>query len=145
MGNYKCDKQFFRIWQACSFLISLPRASLPALGLREERLGRCFIHLTSQKHGWLPGVVYFWRMSGKYKFYNPDGMYFVSFAVVRWVDVFTRNIYREVIIDSLKYCQREKGLLLHAYVIMTNHLHLIYFDRRRESFRKYHAWFKKAL
>jgi hypothetical protein len=31
-------------------------------------------------------------MSGKYKFYNPDGIYFVSFAVVGWADVFTRNI-----------------------------------------------------
>ena len=64
-------------------------------------------------------------MSSKYKFYNPDGTYFVTFAVVRWVDVFTRDIYREIILDSLKYCQTEKGLRLHAYVIMTNHLHLI--------------------
>ena len=52
-------------------------------------------------------------------------MYFVTFAVVRWVDVFTRDIYREIILDSLKFCQKEKGLQLHAYVIMTNHLHLI--------------------
>lgn len=64
-------------------------------------------------------------MSRKYKFHNPDGTYFVTFAVVRWVDVFTRDIYREIILDSLKYCQKEKGLQLHAYVIMTNHLHLI--------------------
>ena len=64
-------------------------------------------------------------MSSKYKFHNPDGIYFVTFAVVRWVDVFTRDIYREIILDSLKYCQKEKGLQLHAYVIMTNHLHLI--------------------
>ena len=64
-------------------------------------------------------------MSSKYKFHNPDGTYFVTFAIVRWVDVFTGDIYREIIPDSLKYCQTEKGLRLHAYVIMTNHLHLI--------------------
>ena len=28
-------------------------------------------------------------------------------------------------IDSFKHCQREKGFHLHAYVIMSNHLHLI--------------------
>jgi len=64
-------------------------------------------------------------MSSKYKFHDPDGTYFVTFSVVRWVDVFTRDIYREIILESLKYCQTEKGLQLHAYVIMTNHLHLI--------------------
>ena len=52
-------------------------------------------------------------MSRKYKFLNPDGIYFVTFAVVRWVDVFTRDIYREIILDSLKYCQKGKGLQLH--------------------------------
>ena len=42
-------------------------------------------------------------MSTKYKFYNPDGTYFVSFSVVGWLDVFTRDMYREIFLDSLKY------------------------------------------
>ena len=64
-------------------------------------------------------------MSRNYKFNNPDGTYFVSFATVEWVDVFTRKDYRDIIIQSLKYCQAEKGLRVFAYVIMTNHIHLI--------------------
>lgn len=64
-------------------------------------------------------------MSTKYKFRNQDGVYFVSFAVVNWVDVFTRAIYKEIIADSIKYCQKEKGLILYAYVIMSNHIHLL--------------------
>jgi len=52
-------------------------------------------------------------------------MYFITPTVVGWVDVFTRPIYKEIIIESLKYCQKEKGLKIYAYVIMTNHLHLI--------------------
>ncbi len=64
-------------------------------------------------------------MSSKYKFKNPDGIYFVSFATVGWIDVFTRNSYKEIILDSIRHCQKEKGLVLHAWVIMTNHLHLI--------------------
>ena len=57
-------------------------------------------------------------MSRKYKFHNPDGTYFVTFAVVRWVAVFTRNIYREIILDSLKYCQKEKGYEYKFYMYL---------------------------
>jgi len=64
-------------------------------------------------------------MSRKYKFYNPEGVYFVSFAVQGWVDVFTRNEYKNVLIDSLKYCQEQKGLEIFAWCVMTNHIHLI--------------------
>ena len=65
-------------------------------------------------------------MSRNYKFKNPDGLYFVSFAVVEWVDVFTRNEYKDIFLDSLRYCQKEKGLEIIAWCIMTNHVHLVF-------------------
>ncbi|CAN5150188.1 hypothetical protein BH23BAC1_BH23BAC1_41100 [soil metagenome] len=46
-------------------------------------------------------------------------------ATVEWVDVFTRKEYIEVVLESLKYCQSEKGLTIYAWCIMTNHVHLI--------------------
>jgi REP element-mobilizing transposase RayT len=46
--------------------------------------------------------------------------------VVNWLDVFTRNEYKDILIDSLHYCQREKGLEVFAWCIMTNHVHLIF-------------------
>ena len=64
-------------------------------------------------------------MSRKYKFHNPDGVYFVSFAVQGWVDVFTRNEYKNIVVENLAYCQAHKGLEIFAWCIMTNHLHLI--------------------
>lgn len=64
-------------------------------------------------------------MSTKYKFRNPEGTYFVTFSTVGWIDVFTRSIYKDIMIDSWKFCQIKKGLLIHAYVIMTNHIHMI--------------------
>ena len=51
--------------------------------------------------------------------------YFLTFQVVYWIDIFTRQVYRDIIVDSLKYCQREKGLEIYAWVIMSNHIHLI--------------------
>jgi putative transposase len=64
-------------------------------------------------------------MSRKYKFHDEDGVYFISFATVGWIDAFTRKEYKDILIDSLEYCQKEKGLLLYGWVIMSNHVHLI--------------------
>lgn len=64
-------------------------------------------------------------MSTKYKFNDKEGTYFVSFAIVGWIDVFTRQVYRDIFLESLVYCRKEKGLNVHAWVIMSNHIHLI--------------------
>jgi len=62
---------------------------------------------------------------GGYKIRNREGIYFVNFAVVDWADVFTRRDYKDIVVKSLRYCQAEKHLILHAWCIMTNHVHLI--------------------
>ena len=64
-------------------------------------------------------------MSTKYKIRSPDHPYFITFSTVYFIDVFSRKEYRDIIIESLKFCQQQKGLELFAYCIMTNHLHLI--------------------
>jgi len=51
--------------------------------------------------------------------------YFITLTVVQWVDVFTRPVYRHIIIDSLEHCQKHKGLIIYAWCLMSNHLHLI--------------------
>ncbi len=52
-------------------------------------------------------------------------VYFVTDTVVDWVDIFTRPLYRHIILDSLAYCQKEKGLVIYAWVLMSNHFHAI--------------------
>ena len=64
-------------------------------------------------------------MSRKYKFGDNEALYFVTFTVVDWIDIFTRIEYKNIIIESIKYCQDKKGLIVCAWVIMTNHLHMI--------------------
>ncbi len=64
-------------------------------------------------------------MSRKYKFHDQSKLYFVTFGVVNWIDAFTRNEYKDIVVESLKYCIKEKDLELYAWVIMTNHVHLI--------------------
>ena len=65
-------------------------------------------------------------MSRNYKFHNPEGLYFISFAVVGWLDVFTRNEYKDLFLDSMRFCQKEKGLEIHAWCLMTSHVHLVF-------------------
>lgn len=62
---------------------------------------------------------------GGHHSYPADTIFFITFTVIDWVDVFTRNDYRQIITDSLDFCRKEKGLLLHAWVLMTNHIHMI--------------------
>jgi putative transposase len=56
---------------------------------------------------------------------DQHGVYFMTLTVVGWIDVFSRRVYKDMLIQSLKYCQANKGLNLHAYVIMSNHVHLV--------------------
>jgi len=65
-------------------------------------------------------------MSRNYKFHNHEGVYFVSFAVVEWIDVFTRNEYKDILLESLAFCQKNKGLEVFAWCIMPNHMHLVF-------------------
>jgi REP element-mobilizing transposase RayT len=82
-------------------------------------------------------------MSRKYKFHNPDGVYFISFAVVEWLDVFTRNEYKNIIIDSLHYSQKHKGMEIFAWCIMTNHIHLIFRSASNQKPEKILGDFKR--
>lgn len=50
---------------------------------------------------------------------------FLTLTIIEWINIFTKEEYFKVLLDSLKYCQKHKGLLLFGFVFMTNHIHLI--------------------
>jgi REP element-mobilizing transposase RayT len=60
-----------------------------------------------------------------YQIANQDAAYYLTIQVVYWVDLFSRQQYRDIVIESLRYCQKNKGLEIYAWVIMTNHIHLV--------------------
>src|ERR1700744_2062423 len=64
-------------------------------------------------------------MSHQYRVRNFEEIHFVTFTIVDWVDVFIRPVYKQLIIESLKYCQEQKGLEIYAFCLMSNHLHLL--------------------
>ncbi|MEO5584051.1 MAG: transposase [Flavobacteriales bacterium] len=64
-------------------------------------------------------------MSERRKANIEGAAYFLTFTVLGWVDVFTRKVHADELIKNIQYCQRHKGLKVFAYVIMSNHLHLV--------------------
>jgi REP element-mobilizing transposase RayT len=77
---------------------------------------------------------------------DQNAIYFLTFTVVDWIDVFTRSGYKMVIADSLNYCIENKGLEVFAWCLMSNHLHLVCraLDEKKMSdivrdFKKYTA------
>ena len=60
-----------------------------------------------------------------YTINNQYRTHYLTLTIVGWADIFTRKCYKDIIIDSLAYCQKEKGLIVYAFVIMPNHIHLI--------------------
>lgn len=64
-------------------------------------------------------------MPSKYVINDHQKPHFITFATIEWVDALSRPYYKDIIIESLRFCQNQKGLVLYAYVIMNNHVHLV--------------------
>ena len=64
-------------------------------------------------------------MSEKYKMRENDKAYFVTMTVVDWLFAFHRDHHKMKIVESLIYCQQNKGLEIYGWCLMSNHLHMI--------------------
>lgn len=65
------------------------------------------------------------RTGQKLSIKKPNSSYFLTLTIVGWVDVFTRECYQKLVIDTLRYYIKNKGLHVYSYVIMSNHIHLV--------------------
>ena len=87
-------------------------------------------------------------MSEGYQIRDQGAPHFLTFTVTDWVDVFSRKIYKDIIIESLTFCQKNKGLEMYAYVIMSNHIHLIIgskFGKLSELVRDLKSYLAKTI
>jgi len=70
-------------------------------------------------------LVCFKKMSSNCKFRDHDQLYFATLTIVCWVDLFIRNEYRDILINSWEFCQQKKQLELSAWCMMTSHVHMM--------------------
>jgi len=64
-------------------------------------------------------------MADAYQIKKQEAAYYLKLQVVEWIDVFSRFIYTDILLESLDFCIKNKGLRLYSYVIMSNHVHLL--------------------
>jgi len=64
-------------------------------------------------------------MKEGYVIRNQTLPHFITPTVVDWIDIFTRQTYRDIVVECLEYFIKNKGMILYGYVIMSNHIHLI--------------------
>ena len=64
-------------------------------------------------------------MGDAYQIKDQYALHFLTFQVVGWMDIFSRQSYRDVVVDSFNFCRKEKHLKIRAWVIMSNHVHCI--------------------
>ena len=65
---------------------------------------------------------------------NETTFYYSTCTIISWIPVFQSEVYFKIIIESLTYCQKNKGLILHGYIIMPTHLHLITSHQQHANF-----------
>lgn len=67
-----------------------------------------------------------YEFSNGFKIRNQSAPHFLTFTIEGWIDIFSRKVYRDIIIDSMQFCRLNKSLKVHAYVVMSNHVHTIW-------------------
>ena len=61
----------------------------------------------------------------RYRFWEHDAPYFLTCTVVAWLPVFAQPWAAQVVLDSWHFLQSRRGVQLHGYVILENHVHWI--------------------
>jgi putative transposase len=64
-------------------------------------------------------------MLSPYRIIDPECAYLLTCTVVELMPAFIGQDACGILLDSLTYCRKHKGLKLYAYVIMENHIHLV--------------------
>lgn len=67
-----------------------------------------------------------YEITGGQKIRNQGALHFLTFTIIGSIDIFSRQCYRDTILESFRFCREKKKLRVGAYVIMSNHLHLIW-------------------
>jgi REP element-mobilizing transposase RayT len=64
-------------------------------------------------------------MSEKYKTAEKEKAYFVTFTITEWLNVLQNDSSKMIIVETIRFYQKNRGLIIYAYCIMPNHIHLI--------------------
>ena len=61
----------------------------------------------------------------RYQIFEDEYPYFITDTVVAWLPVFAYSHLVEIVAESWRFLQRERGVRILGYVVLENHLHWI--------------------
>ena len=61
----------------------------------------------------------------RYKFHEEHYPYFVTSTVLEELPLFTKPALAQIMLDQFEFLQRERNVTLYAFVLMSNHFHLV--------------------
>jgi REP element-mobilizing transposase RayT len=61
----------------------------------------------------------------RYKFYEEHYPYFVTSTLLEESPLFTKPALAQIMLDQFEFLQRERKVTLYAFVLMSNHFHLV--------------------
>ncbi len=61
----------------------------------------------------------------RYKIIEKHAPHFLTMTIVNWIPLFASPTLASILLDSLHFLQEHERLIVYAYVILENHLHLI--------------------
>lgn len=64
-------------------------------------------------------------MRSRYRILEHEFAHFVTGTVVAWLPIFTTTARCDILVQAFEYCRQEKGLKIHAWVILDTHFHAI--------------------
>lgn len=57
---------------------------------------------------------------------STSNLYFSTYTNLNWIPILEKNEYKDIVIDSLKFLVNNNRVVLYAFVIMPNHIHLLW-------------------
>jgi len=61
----------------------------------------------------------------RYRMFEDEYPYFMTDTLVGWLPVFAYPTFVQIVLESWRFLQRERGVRILGYVVLENHLHWI--------------------
>ena len=66
----------------------------------------------------------------------PSNIYFSTATILKWYALFLDDAFKDILIQSLQTLTKQNRLLVFGYVIMPNHLHIIWAENDDNAYKE---------
>jgi hypothetical protein len=67
-----------------------------------------------------------YEFADAHKIKDQSAMHYLKFEIMGGIDIFSHKIYRDIVLDSMQFCRRNKNLKIGAFSVMSNEIPTIW-------------------